>query len=113
MSESQAVSIFYDNNSTRKGRIYLNGSASFCNTRFANLHTIYYVMQSEWPNYLFVDNSEFLNLDTGLSWVNDVWRQDNKVQQITDNKLMNCNKLRKIIYSNLEPITLPSIVLTK
>eukprot|EP01083_Nonionella_stella_P297982 1011716_1 len=90
ISESQAAFLYTDSNSRQNGRgvIHIHHSASFCNTRFANLSSIYYWMYSESPSSLFVDNCEFLDMGDALHWANSVCH--NQLQHITDNKFMNC-----------------------
>eukprot|EP01083_Nonionella_stella_P230146 813884_1 len=99
ISESESVSIYNEDNSTRQGTIHIHdtGSAFFCNTRFTNLVSIYY---HGWD--LFVDNCEFDNIGVAIRF-NTECGFNNQLQHVTDNKFMNCYEgIKNAICVNIE-----------
>eukprot|EP01083_Nonionella_stella_P088469 246565_1 len=99
ISESESVSIYNEDNSTRQGTMHIHdtGSAFFCNTRFTNLVSIYY---HGWD--LFVDNCEFDNIGVAIRF-NTECGFNNQLQHVTDNKFMNCYEgIKNAICVNIE-----------
>eukprot|EP01083_Nonionella_stella_P025508 70220_1 len=110
ISESQLISIYNEDNSTRKGQILivLGGSASFCNTRFTNLFSIFYRGWYPSPNVmsLIVDNCEFDNVgDSSGAAIGfyEACESNHELQQITDSKFINSDDgIKNAICTNIE-----------